>query len=168
MDIGKWEQKLPQWVRTYRYPLLIALVGLALLLMPSRKSDTPQTQTPAVAQSKQTDASEQLAQVLGQIDGVGKVKVMLSVSVGETTRYHSDEETTTTDTTTSVRKETVIVTDADRAQMPLVSQVIAPEYRGAVIVCQGGDDPKVKWAVVEAVSKATGLGANQISVLKMK
>ena len=50
----------------------------------------------------------------------------------------------------------------------LVQRVDPPKYLGAVIVCQGADKAAVKLAIVEAVSKATGLGADQISVLKMK
>jgi stage III sporulation protein AG len=39
---------------------------------------------------------------------------------------------------------------------------------GAVVIAQGADDPSIKLAIVDAVTKATGLGANKISVLKMK
>ena len=46
--------------------------------------------------------------------------------------------------------------------------VLSPTYLGAVIVCQGGDSPTVKLAIVEAVSNATGLSADKITVLKMK
>ena len=93
---------------------------------------------------------------------------MLTVSAGETTLYQNDQDTNTGDTTSSVRQETVIITDSDRNQHALISQVLPPKYQGAVIVCQGADLPTVKLAIVEAVSKATGLGADQISVLKMK
>jgi hypothetical protein len=41
-------------------------------------------------------------------------------------------------------------------------------YQGAVVLCQGAADAAVRLAVVEAVSKATGLGADKICVLKMK
>jgi stage III sporulation protein AG len=36
------------------------------------------------------------------------------------------------------------------------------------VICQGAADPAVRLAVVEAVADATGLGADRISVLKMK
>jgi stage III sporulation protein AG len=36
------------------------------------------------------------------------------------------------------------------------------------VVCQGADDPVVKLLIVDAVSKVTGLGADKISVMKMK
>ena len=50
----------------------------------------------------------------------------------------------------------------------MVRQILSPEYLGAVVVCQGANDVQVRLAVVEAVSKVTGLGADKISVLKMK
>jgi stage III sporulation protein AG len=67
-----------------------------------------------------------------------------------------------------VEYETVLRTNSNRADEALVEQILAPEYLGAVVVCQGADDPTVRLAVSEAVSKATGMGADRISVLKMK
>jgi stage III sporulation protein AG len=46
--------------------------------------------------------------------------------------------------------------------------VLAPQYLGAIVVCQGADRSDVRLAIVEAVSALTGLGADKISVLKMK
>jgi stage III sporulation protein AG len=102
------------------------------------------------------------------MQGVGRVKIMLTVMEGERMIYQADEDVTTGDNNSTVRNETIILTDSERNQHALISQILAPRYLGAVIVCQGADDPYVKWAVVEAVSKATGLGADRISVLKMK
>ena len=53
-------------------------------------------------------------------------------------------------------------------QEGLVRDSHAPNYRGAVILCKGADQAAVKLAVVEAVSRVTGLRTDQISVLKMK
>ena len=55
-----------------------------------------------------------------------------------------------------------------RADPGLVRQVNPPEYLGAVVLCQGADNPSVKLSIVEAVSKATGLTTDRITVLKMK
>lgn len=168
MDIGKIAGKIPKWFYNYRYPILILLAGLILLTVPGKKTSSEAPQTTVSTETQKADTAQLLADVLSQMNGVGKVKVMLTVSVGETTIYHSDEDIDTAEGLSSVRKETVIVTDSQRNQKPLVTQVIPEKYQGAVIVCQGADNPSVKWAVVEAVSKATGLGADQISVLKMK
>jgi hypothetical protein len=39
---------------------------------------------------------------------------------------------------------------------------------GAIVVCQGADSPSVKLAITQAVAKITGLGTDEICVLKMK
>ena len=167
MDIGKSLKALPKLISKYRYPIVILIIGLVLLLLPGRKGETESPINQTVVQ-QQPDLTQQLTQTLSQISEVGRVKVMLTIAEGEKTIYQYDEDLSKGENSSSVRQETIIVTDANRNQQALIHQILAPKYLGAVIVCQGGDDPSVKWAVVEAVSKATGLGANQISVLKMK
>jgi len=39
---------------------------------------------------------------------------------------------------------------------------------GAVVVCEGAENPTVQWNVTNAVSAYTGLGSDKISVIKMK
>ena len=163
MDIKQIHEKLRQLLHKYRYPILVVLIGLVLLWLPG-KSGNQSIQAATQPDRVQEDLNQQLTAILGKIDGVGKVQVLLTVSVGETTVYQSD----TDQTDTGIRKETVIITDSGRNQHALITQVLPQRYRGAVIVCQGADSPAVKLAVVEAVSRATGLGADQISVLKMK
>ena len=167
MDIGKWIKKFPQILTKYRYPLVLVLAGLILLNLPIRKESSSQPSVPT-EQIIQPNTEESLTQILAQMQGVGRVKIMLTVMEGERMIYQADEDVTTGDNNSTVRNETIILTDSERNQHALISQILAPRYLGAVIVCQGADDPSVKWAVVEAVSKATGLGADRISVLKMK
>lgn len=66
------------------------------------------------------------------------------------------------------RTETVILSRGSSSQEAVVSQVVGPKFRGAVVVCGGGDDPAVRLAIVQAVCSVTGLGADQVTVLKMK
>jgi stage III sporulation protein AG len=167
MDIIKGVQKLPQLLSRYRYPLVILFVGLLLLTLPGKGQNDSSDIAENLPQI-QPSITESLSQILAQIKGVGKVKVLLTVAEGEKTLYQSDEDITESDNGSSVRQETIIISDADRNEHALIRQVLGPKYLGAIIVCQGADDPNVKWAVVEAVSKATGLGADRISVLKMK
>ena len=157
-------KKLAKWLHRYRFPVIVLALGLLLLALPSLpKQQQQQTETaPAVQQTPAL--SQQLERILAQMQGVGRVQVMLAVSAGEQTLYQTDENSTDT----TVRKETVIITDSQRNQHALVSQVLPQRYCGAIVVCQGADNPAVKLAIVEAVCRATGLGADSISVLKMK
>jgi stage III sporulation protein AG len=168
MDIRAGGEKLIHWIKKYRYPILILLIGVLLMVLPGKREDKEKMVSESIVSDAKADPSKELAQILGRIQGVGKVEVMLTVKAGETTFYQSDEDISTTETGSTVRKETVIVTDANRQQTPLVTQILSPEYLGAVIVCQGANDVQVRLAVVEAVSKATGLSTDKITVLKMK
>ncbi len=152
MDILK---KVTDLVSKYRWALLILLLGVVLMLIPSAETgeDLPAS-TEAVVQKDET--AEQLAAILSQIKGVGKVQLLLTVETGQSTVFQTDGE------------KTVIVTDGNRTQSGLVQRVESPEYRGAVVVCQGADSPAVRLSIVEAVSSITGLNTDRISVLKMK
>ena len=100
-------------------------------------------------------------------DSAKTVQVLLTESAGEMTVYQTDrDEGGGSDG--ALRADTVIITDSNRAQSGLVQQILPPKYQGAIIVCQGGDSPAVRLAIVEAVCKVTGLGADRVSVLKMK
>jgi stage III sporulation protein AG len=168
MDMKQMTAKSGRILWKYRYALLVLALGFLLMTLPmgSRKTqqDEPIVEEPTIKQ----DASAQLAQILGQIHGVGKVQVLLTIKTGQTTVYQTNEDTDLSETGSSIRKETVIITDSNRNQQALSVQVLPPDFLGAVVVCQGADDPVVRLAVVEAVSKATGLKADKISVLKMK
>ncbi len=168
MDINAIGAKAAQLIKKYRYPLLVLLVGLVLITLPGKKDSTDPQATQALQPVQKPDTAQELSQILSQIQGVGKVKVMLTIAAGENTIYQTDEDVTTSEGGSTIRKETVIVTDSDRNSYALITQVIPPEFLGAVIVCQGADRAEVRLAIVEAVSKATGLGADCISVLKMK
>ena len=119
-------------------------------------------------EEKTVSINDQLSDILSKVKGAGDVQVLLTVQAGEETRYQLDEVTEVTEQGSSTKVSTIILSNMDKQQAGLVRQVIPPIYKGAVVVCQGGDDPSVKLAITEAVSKVTGLGADRISVLKMK
>lgn len=167
MDMTAIGSKLAEIIKKYRYVILVVLIGVGLMLLPDSGKKKEQIKETDVV-SEKSDTAQELAAILAQIKGAGKVQVYLSCAAGEKTLYQTDTDTTTSADNSTVRSETVIISDADRAQQGLVQQVLPPEYQGAIVVCQGADEPVVRLAIVEAVSNATGLGTDRISVLKMK
>lgn len=157
---------IPQ-IRKYRYVLLVLLIGMILMMIPT-KGKTNTVKTPSVAETQpQDNIITRLESILSMIEGAGDVKVMLTVASGEKTVYQTDTDKTGGESG-SERIDTVVITDGNRNQSGLVQQVNPATYMGAIIVCQGAGDAQVRLAITEAVAKVTGLGANQISVLKMK
>jgi len=159
-------EKMMGWVRKYRFVFLVLLIGIGLMLIPfgsREKTDTEILPTTP----PQPDITQELCQILSKIDGAGEVSVMLTLRTGTSTVYQTDDAQTKGDSGTA-KQDTVIVTNADRAQTGLVQHILYPEYRGAIIVCQGADDVQVRLNIMEAVARITGLGMDKISVLKMK
>lgn len=160
------KQRLTQLAQRYKYVLLVVLAGVLLMLMPGGESNGELATVSD--QSVQPGMDVLLEQILSQMQGVGKVRVMLTMARGEQILYIYDEDGSATADSESTRREAVIITGQDRAQSGLISQVIAPVYQGAVVVCEGGDQPGIRLQVVEAVCDATGLTADKVTVLKMK
>lgn len=167
MDWVTAKAKIASIAGKYRYVLLILVIGVALMLIPGKGEQPAATESAAQPKVEQTDITQQLQQILSKIDGAGRVEVMLTVASGEKTVYQYDDDFTGGETG-STRRDTVIVTDANRGQSGLIQQINPPVYQGAIVVCQGADSALVRLSIIEAVSKVTGLGTDRISVLKMK
>lgn len=164
MDLKEMIRNFAELLKKYRYAVIILLIGIVLMLLPSVDSMPMQESEPTVNTGSSQTVEEQLSDLLSKIQGAGRVEVMLSHASGAETQYHMD----THHESESDRSTTVIVTDGQRTESALVTRVDPPEYLGAIILCQGADSASIRLAIVDAVSKYTGLGADQIAVLKMK
>lgn len=153
-------------VKKYACVALILVLGIVLMLLPEGRSRT--TSKEETGSQEQTAAppsvEEALEELLSQIHGAGKVRLLLTVAQGTSTVYQTD----TAGAGDSLKVETVILTDSGKSQQGLVRQVNPETYLGAVVVCQGGDSPAVRLAVTQAVAAATSLSTDKITVLKMK
>ena len=168
MDVTQLKKKALEGMRKHKYALLVAALGIVLLCIPFGETDEAVSQTQIQSLASDVEVLEQkLADILSGIEGAGKVQVVLTTSASQMTVYQEDTDLSGGDAGAS-RYDTVIVKDAQGNEMGLIRQVIGARYQGAIILCQGAARADVKLAIVEAVSKATGLGADKISVLKMK
>ena len=168
MELLKNQPKVATALKKYKYAFIILAIGILLMCIPVKQSTQETGFTETDIQSKEQSVNEELAQILSQIEGVGDTKVILSISLGEETVYQTDINENTDENSSKLDSETVIISDSSRGEKGLIRQVIPATYMGAIVVCKGADNPQVRLSVVDAVAKFTGLGANKISVLKMK
>lgn len=169
MDVKVQLSHLTDGLRKYRHAVLVVIIGLILMAIPGfgkEKGDTKLSQASQL--DKDLSVEQRLSEVLSQIHGAGEVTVMLTVTKGEETLYQMNEDISSGNDTKATKVDTVTVTDADRNEKGLIRQTNPPQYLGAVVICSGANDPTVRLSIVDAVSKVTGLGADRISVLKMK
>ena len=169
MAVKGFDKKISAFLKKYKYVFIVLFIGLALMSFPNKSTETKElSQSPESTLPEKTSASEELARILSQVQGAGDVQVLLTVAAGEETLYQTDEEYATSSDSESTQITTVTISDAQKDEQGLIRQINPPVYMGAIIVCKGADDPQVRLAIVTAVSNATGLGADRITVLKMK
>ncbi len=160
------KETILQYIKKYRYLMLFLMIGLMLLQIPEKESNNNVERTENV--QSEHDLRQMLEDTLCLVKGAGKVSVLLTQMSGEEIIYQTDENRSTHEHSNDVTSKTLLVTGENREETGLIRQINPPVLQGALIVCQGGDDPQVKYAIVEAVMRLTGLPSNRICVLKMK
>jgi len=167
MDLNNIRIRITEAFSKYKIIIFVLLIGIVFMLLPTGKKKTEAvTFEEQIVHTKTLD--EELTAILCMIEGAGDVRVLLTEAIGEQTIYQLDEEASSGNNSASQRNKTVIITNKDKAQVGLVKQINPPQYLGAVIICKGADKPTVRLAIVDAVSKITGLSSDKISVIKMK
>lgn len=151
--------------KKYKFVLLVVLVGIILMLLPvsSQTKETEENKSQIPQESFDLAAMEQrMEEVLGKIDGVGKLRLMLTLQSG--TRLTLAEDTQRDQERT--QRETVTLNRGSGNQEIVVTNRYYPVYQGAVVVCQGADSSAVRLAVTETVQALTGLPSDRIMVAK--
>ena len=168
MDILKLKTSISNCIHKYKYVWVVLLVGVLLMLIPEKSKEENQQINVQIEQQAEIPIESKLEELLCHLKGAGEVKVMLTESKGEQIIYQTDSTYSNSENGSDTRTQTVVTNDSERNEAGLIHQKNPPVYLGAVVLSQGADDPVVKLAIVEAVSNATGLGADRISVLKMR
>ena len=169
--------------------IAVALVGVLLLVvaMPSggtgihlaenKKEDTAQEKTEQKYEKE--DYAEylehKLEQVLGQMEGVGKVSVMVTVAdqgedIIEKDKTEHTSTVTNTDSGRTTEKESgeeTVYEESGGEKAPYVSKEILPEIEGVLVVAEGGDSPRIVSDISDAVKALFQVEAHRIKVVKM-
>lgn len=109
------------------------------------------------------EIEERLEDILSAIDGVGEVKVM--VTVGSTEEYiYAEAEKTDSDR----YEREIAAVKGDNGEEALVKKVNVPEITGVVAVCVGGKSDRVREDVYRAVTAALGIPSSRVYVAAME
>jgi len=142
------------------------------------------TTAPAAAGSESayvTNLEKRLEDTLSQIDGAGKVSVMLTLAYGRALDVAEDKttnESVTKDSGTqggqrttqssSAESKKIIITGSDGVSAPLVLREVQPKIEGVIIIAEGGDNIFVKEALTSAAEAVLGLDMTNVQIFKMK
>ncbi|HIR40213.1 MAG TPA: hypothetical protein IAB36_00075 [Candidatus Egerieicola pullicola] len=181
---------MPKWLcaltseggRKKRVWLLLGVGALLCLLVAfwpfGEQKTAPQ---PTTSQSQDSFEEQyrlslqtQVEELLGQMAGVGQVKVYLTLSSTQQTQYQSDSSRQTDRITgteqssyqENAEEQVVLVEDDQGNSKALISSVKLPKVQGVAVICDGGDSPAVQKNISDAVSALLDIGASQISIAR--
>lgn len=150
--------------------VLLGTAGMMLILLsafiPDNKKEKKQEEKYQVSDYAEY-LERQVEHILGEIDGVGNVSVMLTVSGTEEYVYAQENReslSSGSDSSSSQNENNYIFEQKDGDKTALVRKVINPDVSGVVVVCDGGNSSSVREKIYEAVSVALGVPANRIFV----
>ena len=190
-----WKKKLTQ-----ENMAIMALLGILLMVIaiPVKKTETQKDQT-AAPENKSTasgtqeteeedntggyagELEERLESLLASMEGVGNVKVMVTLDSSREQVVEKDipstmDTTKETDSTGGSRdvinsrqeETTVYVTDSAGNKTPYVSKIREPSIEGVTVVAQGGGNAVIQKNITEVIQALFGIEAHKIKVVKMK
>ena len=139
--------------KKYKYVGLVVLAGILLMLLPGKKTDA-QTQESGGSFSLE-DTERRMEELLGRMDGVGRVQVMLTLKNSSALELAEDADDTDRDGELRRQREPVTLNRGSGYQDVVVTRETYPVYLGAVVVCQGAGSGGVRLAVTEAAFPPT-------------
>ena len=153
--------------KKYKYVGLVVLAGILLMLLPGKKTAADPQESGGSFSLEDTE--RRMEELLGRMDGVGRVQVMLTLHSGETLSL-AEDSSATLGSGGDVRQDSQVLTvnRGSGKQEVVVTRRLYPTYQGAVVVCQGAGDSRVRLRVLETVSVLTGLSSDKISVVQWK
>ncbi len=174
-------------VKTQTLIFILGIVGIILIgigPMLSRAGKAKREEAPAAAQQSTAalyaqDMEQRLQGMLRQVEGVGEVRVMVTLQNGygyeyaKTEKVNNDvmEDVKAADSKKTQEKKVVeesyILIEGANGKEPLVTMELEPEIKGVVVVCEGGDQPAVVGKVVETIKVALDISSTQIAVSKL-
>ena len=169
MKGSEWGKKVTAILGKYKYVLLVALAGAALLVWPAGEEREVSPDPAEQGDLFQVEEMEgKLEKALSRVEGAGEVTVVLTLEGGPRQVLAQDGAAAEEADRASRETSTILLSRGAGYQEPAVIQQLGPVYQGALVVCSGGDDPQVKLALYEAVSALTGLRTDKISICKGK
>lgn len=121
-----------------------------------------------------------LENILSNINGAGKVKVMITYTESSTVQpiYNeniNESQTEETDSTGGVRtiaetdsSREVVYTENNGVKVPITEKVTMPKVEGAIVLAEGANNASIKNNIIMAVEAVTGLSTHKIQVFQLK
>ncbi len=189
----KWIDRVKNLKKEQLMILLLCGVLLLVIAVPTEDSSRSQKASEVQAESgTQSETAEdvsvsrtrqlerQLKSILSKVEGIGKTEVMLTIKSGgkrivekdleqsQGKEENQEENAAAVSDQASSSENTVYQRDAQGNERPYVTEELAPEIEGVLVIAQGAGNASVAAEITEAVMALFGVEAHKIKVMKME
>ena len=161
---------------------ILLIIGFILLIAPSffkhKKSKIIEN---SGNQEFVEKIQNNIADMVSNIEGAGKSKVLITLDEGEEIIYLAEKKENSqviTDEnsynqnlkrkTDDIEKKYITTKDSNGNETPVIIKKIEPKIRGAVISCQGAKNQEVRENIIKMVSVALDINSSKICVTKFR
>lgn len=169
---GKKSKKIEAVLKNKKFQIIFAAVVLFVVVVAYIGFVNVSGKDKQVTLSDGKELQSQVQDVLGKIKGVGNVKVLIVYDGGEQIEiaHKTDKRTDRVEdegrvTETIEETSTPIFTNGNE---PLIIGTKRANIDGVVVVAQGGDNPKVRVEIMQALSTLLKIDFNCIKVFDME
>lgn len=169
--MGKIKEFLKKIKSIKNYEIILSLIIIAVVLLiyfsVSGEKKEIETQVENANVSLTEGLEERLENVLKNIEGVGEVDVLITFksTVEQVTASTENKHSTSTSTENNVTSSSTSTSSPIISnQNVIVLQEKMPEIIGVIVVAEGGNSPKVKLDILNAVCTALDIDKNSIQI----
>lgn len=118
------------------------------------------------------NTEKELENIIGDIQGAGKVKVMITLESCYENVYATGSNVKTDEeadaSKAEYQEEYIVLKNGSNNEECLVIKVFEPTIKGVAVVAQGADNPTVKNAILQTVCALFDISSAKVSVEKMQ
>lgn len=172
----KWlEMKKKYWPPKKDQLLILVLFGLLLAVIAVPVEERKETEAIRQENGQSEDISTEersyeqemerkLEELLGQVQGVGQVRVMLTFQGTGEKKVEKDASASEEEH----REETVYEERGSSERTPYVTSESNPKVEGVLVIAQGGGNSRIRQEILEAAQALFGVDAHKIKIMKME
>ena len=171
--------------------LIITIIIINMILKTDKKDKTNDNivSTKALAKTQidstinqnleENDLQTSLENILSNIEGVGKTKVLITYSQTSQSIPLYNEDSSFSDTeekdtsggsrkiSENVSKKEIIYQEINGEKVPVTQSTVNPKIEGAIILAKGATNSEIRLKITQAVEAATGVATHKIQVFPL-
>ena len=170
-----------------RIALFLGILGMFLIGLSECGKDAPpanevRSTDSYAARSTAESLEQQLLRILEHMDGVGEVKIMITMEDSGESYYATEDKTDGSSESifgsngdlnsiqnhSSTEQEYLLVENSSGRKEALLLSRSEPQVKGVIVICDGADNAVVRSAVTEAVCTVLHISSNRVYVAKAK